>query len=552
MLTTSAYVEPRSGWLQRASSRIGRLVTAGKDYIQVTFRQGHLGSNVRSRDYAKAFDEMLVVDPFQLRRDLNVYARAVEDGSQKYPAPGAEEMDAFHRDLLARMDQTQMQQTATRINVLQRFVGDLSSVWIETPDESLRTIYNRAVKVDLRKVVDDCKPRLLALRTNLGLAARAYSAFRFFNNRTSEAKSPTTASMIAAAVSIAVAGAIEIFVNKWALAPKLPQGDLDSYIVSTAICFANVSLPLVLAATFGRGKNLVRYSKRRQRHARSLTGYVSLLGLAAGGAGLLLMNGFFAYSRWKLEDFAKATADAGMTDVGKAIAKNASEFSLSQWDWLLDPYSALMFIFGLIMALVAAYHGAHGFSDPYPGYLAVSKRKTKAEFEFERERETLHEESKAVFDEARNAMRDVISVNQEKMAFFQEQMRRFQNLRAVHEGEYERLEITANMLAADYRENNRLHRAGAAVPAYFDEPISLPRRYGFWTLGVEDAYEKLARDMQKLEDAANKYMSHLALAEEVEQGRLQKLLDEVEGKASDRLKKFAPVLSQPQADTFDF
>jgi hypothetical protein len=536
--------QPKStGVLRSLGQWFASAVRRTEIWLTSNFRFSRFGARVRPKRYFFAFNERLVLDAKALERDLKPFDRGVEDGANGYPPAEAQEFDKFHRDLLIHAESIVRKQVAYRFDILQRIGADLNATHIDHPKEKLDQIFYRTVRVDIKRLFDEYKQTLLQQRIDIGSAARHYALFKTQNCRIEEPRVLNLSRLFLAATVLVIIVAIEVVANATLLADTTVAGPAGGFAIAGLISIINVIPACVAGATLGSCALARRRRKNGNGSTRAAKAYLAIVGVAAFFVLMAIINALFAHSRLLL-----LNTNSLSTVDNSAV----SSFIKSPIDWAYELKSLAMFCVGICTVFVSYYEGLYGFGDPYPGYSKKRKLLDTARNNFNRTREVADEDISEVFDNAKDEMESLLKENDERLQFFTEQLRQFQKLATVHMQEMIRADNIVNSVAKTYREANEAHRGGKQIPSYFGTPLTLSKDFGFDAKAPLELYGRLSRQQAQLRDQVIQYLEQITEQERIERLRLQKLIHEIEGTARDKLNAAAPVMSDPQAQTYDF
>lgn len=505
------------------------------------FRFDRERPSIKLSKFQRAFNEKLVLDPFKMEAELNAFRRGVEDGSQGHPDNKDTEYNKFHRDLINYAERKINLLSATRVEILSRLSVEIGKISIPDILPDLDLIFQRAVKVDIKRVKDHCFRQLRDRRMALAQEARAYALFRTQNHRTTEPITVSLGNILKGVSLIFILIMIELSINTFLLSDATSFGVYGGLAFSVITALATIPISLLSGFLLWRGKNKLTWKNNDYRLAASA--YFCLALLVIYGIAIVSINALAASIRLSLFD-SQNSLDVTTTAINGLLN--------NPFSWCSNIISLGLFLIGMAGSMVAFWEGATLFSDPYPGY---SKRKKQLDVSRERYEESddvLYNEFENIFEEAKERMEAIAESNDSLIEQCQKQLKLYQSLANIHQSEMLRAVAVVNMVARTYREANIAHRGGAHPPPYFSIPIGLQNFHGFRVTSIDSQLNELVIRNGEARKKITEYLQKLHDQEEIERRRLDAAKEKIFGDARYKTNNAAPVMGADQADDYDF
>lgn len=490
------------------------------------------------------FPEGSFLDPEEIARFLRAEDRGAENGKNLLPASEAEEYDDFHRQLKKVFNERFMAASRTRMAVLSYKEKELNSYELSNPVQEMENAVRKA-DTGSEKVFDKYKVSLNDLYRRSSKADREYLHFQRVNQRREE---PRLTHHFAWPLSIVFAMvALEGLFNGAWLSDATDFGTVGGAFLAMLVSGLNVTTSAIAGFVLGRGINLIDNVGQTDGkkipfwHRKSFWCCI----------GVLVYLVFIVLLHWTFAGFRYLAVTTG--DMSTISSQVVPEMTSNFFFWTRNLESWFLFIIGIFFAGIAFWEGCFAFSDPYPGYTAISKRKKAANEGYVTERNSLFEEVEKIFEVAQNTISTALELRKKELNQFQFSMREYESLVMHHNEELFRIESVLNSVAKKYREANIRHRGTSDAPTYFQipmpfEPIPIePDPMSFCDpMVVRNQFDHYTRKLQEFEGKSQEMIGVLIIKLREKREKLYKDLKELEGKVKANISVPADIPSKAE------
>ena len=393
------------------------------------------------------------LDPAWIVSRYSIAERARQDALLERPSAEATERPSLEheiRNMLEEQGRVRHGRRRAAVQIAARRLHDLDRA---DPEPLMQKEIERFETVEARDVLHRATDRITSAHQIYRQVCITLRGFQTRHRLARPAREPNP--ILVTLLLVVSAVLVEAFVNGHFLQDASAFGMLMGWVYAGGFALVNVGVSLAA------GFLALRRLTVRPKDWRTL---LAMTGLVVYAASALSAHGLFVA-------FRHSAQEAG--DFTEALTAAPALLAADPLFWTSDISAMTLLGIGLLISILGCLEGVYAFSDPHPGYLALSRRKARAAA-------ALH----AAVDEARDEIDDAHAEAEDhvielagdlRAALAGTELLRAEVEEQVAEHMADRLQLAkvlSEVMAVYWSEQRAVRGEISPLPAWADEPVS--------------------------------------------------------------------------------